>query len=430
MAAGKGQGVAPSVPGAAGGVPAAGRADSRSSEHEPSRGGTVRVIAALLLVALSLRPQILAIGPLLGDIQDDLRISHGVAGLLGTIPVLCMGLFAPLGAVLAASVGPRIAAALCVITITSSGLLRAALPGTPALLLTTVGVGLGMGVIGPILPAVIRRRLSNHPAAGTGAYVSGLIVGGTAAAAVAVQLAGAFGGWRPSLAIISGAGLVSLACWWVLLPGDPHQRRAAPTWPSLPWRRSLGWQLGLTFAFQSMLFYGSVSWIAAVYEERGWSAVEAAVLVAVLNGAGIVTGLSMPLWADRYGSRRRQMAVSAVLALAGILAITLEGASPPGSLGALAAAASLGVGMGAFFPLVLTLPVDVGGTTSEVASLSALMLLVGYVLSSISPVLLGVVRDATGNFEASLWVLVAIAGAMLPMSLLLGDHRLRPTGAG
>lgn len=392
-------------------------------------GGPIRVLAALFLVALALRPQILAIGPLLPDIQADLGISHGVAGLLGTIPVLCMGLFAPLGAMLAASLGPRLAVAVCVLTIAGSGLLRAAIPDAPALLLTTVGVGIGMGVIGPILPAVVHRRVPSHPAAGTGAYVAGLIVGGTVAAGIAVQLAEGFGGWRTSLAIVSAAALLSLVAWWFLLPADPMERRAVPTWPALPWRRSLGWHLGLTFAFQSMLFYGSVSWIAAVYLERGWTSRQAATLLAMLNGAGIVTGLTIPVWADRFGTRRLQLATAAALAIAGMLGITLGAGAAPGSPAAVVATLSLGIGMGAFFPLVLTLPVDVGGGPSEVASLSALMLFVGYALSSVSPVILGVVRDATGNFEASLWLLVLIAGAMVPMSLSFDGRRLRREAA-
>ena len=53
------------------------------------------VLAALFLGALALRPQLVGVGPLLPEIDDDLDVSHAVAGLLGTIPVLCMGLFAP-----------------------------------------------------------------------------------------------------------------------------------------------------------------------------------------------------------------------------------------------------------------------------------------------------------------------------------------------
>ncbi|TAL06244.1 MAG: cyanate transporter, partial [Chloroflexota bacterium] len=100
-------------------------------DHDSRPGPPVRVLAALFLVALALRPQILVVGPLLIDIQRDLGISHGVAGLLGTIPVLCMGLFAPVGAILAASVGSRAAVAACVLTIATAGLLRSVVPGAP-----------------------------------------------------------------------------------------------------------------------------------------------------------------------------------------------------------------------------------------------------------------------------------------------------------
>lgn len=37
----------------------------------------------------ALRPQVIGIGPLLPPIRAELEISHGVAGLLATIPVLC-----------------------------------------------------------------------------------------------------------------------------------------------------------------------------------------------------------------------------------------------------------------------------------------------------------------------------------------------------
>ena len=69
------------------------------------RGATPLTLGALFLVTLALRPQVIGVGPLLPQIRDDLGISHGVAGLLSTIPVLCMGLFAPAGPWLARRLG-------------------------------------------------------------------------------------------------------------------------------------------------------------------------------------------------------------------------------------------------------------------------------------------------------------------------------------
>ena len=59
-------------------------------------------LAALFIASLALRPQLVGLGPLLPDIQESLAISHGLAGLLATVPVLCMAAFA-----LPASVAPR-----------------------------------------------------------------------------------------------------------------------------------------------------------------------------------------------------------------------------------------------------------------------------------------------------------------------------------
>ena len=389
---------------------------------------TLRVVAALVLIGTALRPQALIIGPLVGDVQADLGMSHGVAGLLGTIPVLCMGFLALLGPVLAGSIGPRLGAAICVLFIAVFGVLRAFLPDATTVLAATIGVGVGMAVIGPILPAIVRERLPSTPAAGTGAYVSGLVLGATATAILAVPLADAFGGWRASFAIVASVAFVSLAAWLVLMPRDHGHVRSARQRPRIPWRRPSAWLLGAIFGSQSILFYGGITWLASIYTERGWGAFEAGGLVALFTGIGIVPTLAVPLIADRWGTRRSQLSVTAVLSTLGALIIALTPGEPTGSLVTIAAVVLLGLGIGAYFPLALTLPVDVAVDPADAASVSALMLLVGYSLAALSPVALGFVRDSAGDFVAVTWILVAIAVAQLPLSLSLNSRRLASAG--
>ena len=389
---------------------------------------TVRLGAALVLVGLALRPQILVIGPLVGGIQSDLALSHGVAGLLGSIPVLCMSLLAPFGPVLAASIGPRLGTAACVILIGAFGLLRGIAPEVVTVLVATVGVGAGMALVGPILPMIVRARLPDHPAAGTGAYVVGLVIGGSVTAALAVPIAAALGGWRGAIVVISAAAFGSLAAWLWLMPRDAGFVRAAPSRPNLPWRRPSAWLLGVIFSSQSILFFGCATWLASVFVERGWGGTDAGSLVALLSGIGLVSTLAMPLLADRIGSRRTQLAFAAVLSIAGALVVALTPDEPSGSIVAFAAAALLGLGIGAYFPLALTLPVDVASDAQDAASISALMLLVGYLLAASAPVLLGLVRDATGSFDAVVWILVGVAVAMLPLALALSPSRLARAG--
>ncbi len=394
----------------------------------PRPAGLGRTLFALTLIGLTLRTPILVIGPIVGNLQADLGMNHAVAGLLGTIPVLCMGLLAPFGPVLAGSIGPRRGAAVCVAGIAFFGLVRAIAPETSSVLIATFGMGIGMALAGPILSMTVRGRTPGHPAAGTGAYVAGMIIGGSIAAAAVVPLADWLGGWRPAFGVVAGAGAVSLVAWLVLLSPDGG-RRSRPTLPRLPWRRPSAWLLGLVFASQSTLFYGAITWLASAYIERGWSAGEAAGLIAFFNGIGLVASLAVPFFADRIGTRRSQMTGAGVLAVIGSLAIALTPGEGAGSAIPFAATALLGFGIGLFFPLALTLPVDIAAEPSEAASLTAVMLLGGYLLSSAVPVALGFLRDATGSFDAVLWALVGIAVVMVPLGLSLGQGRLDRAGA-
>jgi CP family cyanate transporter-like MFS transporter len=127
----------------------------------------------------------------------------------------------------------------------------------------------------------------------------------------------------------------------------------------------------------------------------------------------------VPLVADRLGPRRPQLVVSSVVAVLGLLGIILV----PDV--AFAWVAVLGLALGAVFPLVLTLPLDVADDPARVGSVAALMLLGGYVVSSVGPVILGAARDLTGDFAASLWMLVALAVVLVASCLPLSPARLR-----
>lgn len=412
-----------------------GDTNSRGGPAEAPRAATeatdarrFAVVAALILAGTALRPQALIIGPLVGQVQAELGMSHAVAGLLSTIPVLCMSLLAPFGPVLAASIGPKLGTSLCIAMVGIFGVARALLPDSLTVLLATGGVGIGMALVGPILPMIVRARLPSNPAAGTGSYVVGFVLGGTITAAAAVPLADAFGGWRASFAIVSSAAFASLVAWTVMMPHDDGHVRVAPSRPSLPWRRPSAWLLGAIFGSQSVLFYGCITWLASAYIERGWSAGQAGSLIALLTGIGLIATLAVPVFADRFGTRRSQLTLAALLSLAGALIVAVTPGEPPGSLVAFGAVGLLGLGIGAYFPLALTLPVDVASDAGDAASISALMLLVGYLLAAVAPVALGLVRDATGDFVGVVWILVGIAGAMIPLALALNPRRLRSAG--
>ena len=135
--------------------------------------------------------------------QESLDTTHAVAGLLATIPVLCMGLFAPPAAHLSSRVGTRTAITLSVLLIGVFGVARAVAPSAALVVLFTWPVGIGMGVAGAVVPVAVKEHFAARPAGPTGFYTTGIQTGSALSAAVAVPLAEWYGGWRASLAVFS-----------------------------------------------------------------------------------------------------------------------------------------------------------------------------------------------------------------------------------
>jgi CP family cyanate transporter-like MFS transporter len=383
-----------------------------------TRAVPVAVVAGLFIASLAMRPQILAIGPLLPLIRVDLGLPAGVAGLLTTIPVLCMGLFAPVGPRLAARFGASTAFALCLATVVVLGVLRAVAPSVPLLMLATFAIGIGIGSAGAIPSMIVAKRIPSRPALGTGAYAGGIVAGSTLASGLAVPLA-VGDDWRRALILISLASIVCVVAWLVLVGARRSDRVAGAVALRLPWSDRTGWLLVVVFGLQSVLFYGIVSWLPNAFVERGWDEASAGALIGVFNGVGLITTIGLPIVADRLGSRRTQLLVASAVAVVALIAVI---AAPDL---AFLWVSILGLALGAVFPLVLTLPLDVTDDPSRVGSVAALMLLGGYILSSIGPVVLGAARDITGDFGASLWLLVALAVVLVASCLTLSPERLR-----
>jgi len=364
------------------------------------------LLVALFLAATALRPQLVGVGPLLPSIQEDLGVAHAVAGLLGTIPVLCMGLFAPAAPFLSGRIGSRRAVAAALGLIGAFGIARAVVPGAAGVVLLTFPVGVGMGLAGAMLPVAVKERVADRPGFATGIYTTGITIGSAVAAALAVPLAHAAGGWRTPLVLFSVVSAVLAGLWLWLTREEPRHVRTNLRPLKLPLRDPLAWRLVTAFFLMSFVFYGLNSWLPDVYVERGWRESSAGELLAVLNTVTIPCGLLVAWAADLWGTRRQWLAGAALLQLAGLLGVVLLPAA------GWAWAVLVGVAIGPLFPLTMTLPLDAAERPAEVAALAGMMLGVGYTLSATSPLLLGAVRDLAGGFEAVLWVLVA-AGALL-----------------
>lgn len=388
------------------------------------------LLLAIFLVALNLRSALASLPPLVHTIQADLGLSSAAAGLLTTLPVMCMGVFAPTSQRLAHAIGREATVGVALGLLLLGLLLRLAGAVLPLLLLSTFLAGVGIALCGTVLPGIVKEFFSHRPGVVTGVYLLAMMVGATAASALAVPLADALGSWQRSLAAWSVVAVVGLVAWIPVIRAvndhdEPEEPPAAGAVRGpLPWRSSTAWLLAAYLALQSFGFYSQLAWISPTYEDRGWSARDAGLLLALWSIVQLVSGLGAPVLADRLHDRRALVAGSLGSCLLGLLGVTLAPDAAP-----LVWIVLMGLGQGGGFALGLVKLVDYAPTPAASARLSALVFLISYSAASLGPLVFGVLHDATGSFTVPYAVLVGVGVVQLLLVPRLRPGRLaEPAG--
>ncbi len=373
---------------------------------------------ALVAVAANLRIAITSVPPLLDAISGDLGLSHAAAGALTTLPVLCMGIFAPVASRIAHRLGAAAAVLAAVASILVGTASRFAGDNRFVLYAGTFVCGVGIAVAGTLLPRLVKAYFPpERTGLITGLSMLSMMGGAAISSALSVPLADRLGSWQASLGSWSVVALVGLLAWTPFtMRANPHHTPGEEGPGRLPWRHPTAWLVAAYLALQSWCFYSAVTWLAPTYVEHGWSPSSAGYLAAVFSGSQIVSGLLGPVLSDRTSDMRRLLLPAAVLGVAGCVAIWLAPLAAPWVW-----AAVTGLGQGAAFSLALVLLVRYTSTPEASGRLTGMAFLFSYGVASIGPITMGVVRDTTGGLTP-VWAILACIGVVQGLVVL----RLRP----
>jgi CP family cyanate transporter-like MFS transporter len=386
-----------------------GRPDRRRPAARPGWPLLVVVVAA----ALNLRPAIAAVPPVLERIRADLGLSATGAGLLTALPVVCMGLFAPVGAALSRRLGREAAMAGALALVAAGNLIRSLGGSSAALFGGTFCAGVGIALGGVLLPGVVKAWFPDRAGAVTGLYTAGLVAGAAVASAATVPLMDAVGGgWPAAVAAWGLPAAAALAAW---VPVTRRLRAAAEPAPGrarLPWGSGVAWRVTLYMGLQSLLYYAALTWLPPLYLAAGWPAGRAGLLLGLFSLTQIFSALAVPALADRAGDHRPWVALCVGLTTAMLAAFALVPTAAPWLWAAL-----LGLGVGGMFALALTLLVKLASSPAAAARLSGMALLVGYLLAAAGPVLTGAIYDVAGSYRPPFMTLAGIGVATLTLGV-------------
>ncbi len=376
------------------------------------------VFCAIVLAALNLRPALAGVSPLLADITRDLQLTPAAAGLITTVMVVCLGVASPLAPPLVRrwGVNGTLFAALVVLT---AGILLRSTGTTVALYAGAAVAGSAIAVMNVVMPAVVKQDFPDRVGTLTSVYVSGLAAGSTVTAGLMVPIQQASGGsWQIAAGSIAVLSAVAALAW---LPRTRRSGRTAQQSRGLTTllRDRVAWSVTAFMGLQSLTFYVVLAWLPSIFRDAGVSAEQAGYLLALSNLSQLVTTLTVPTLAARARSQSAFAATAAIVTVAGYLGVLVAPATASWLWAVL-----LGLGQGASIALALLFIALRSPDPLTTTSMSALAQSIGYVLAATGPVVVGLLRQATGSWTVPLIVITGVLIVQLTAGLLAGRPHL------
>jgi MFS transporter, CP family, cyanate transporter len=376
--------------------------------------------AALIVTALCLRGPFAAVGPVLDDVGEELSVSTGALAVVTSLPLVCFGLLSPFAPALAARIGLHRAVLAGTAVLAAGIALRSA--GTVGLFAGTVVLCGGIAVANVLLPAVARAEYGTRSAAVVGAVTGSMALSASLGAGLAQPLTNLTGSAMGGLALWLAPVALALVALGLLTRARPE----SPAPPPAPGRRTailrdrVALAVMVFFGFQSLCFYGMLTWLAQILEDdAGVSPVTAGVLVAVGALLGAPLSLLVPPLAARRPDQRAWVVASALPTAAGILGLLIAPDAAP-----VLWAVLYGLGTGAAFPLAMTLVLVRSRDVAQTGRLSAASQSLGYLVAASGPLAVGLLHEATGGWTAGLVLLFAVLVGQLLVGLVAARPRL------
>lgn len=355
--------------------------------------GHFLVCVALLWVGgIGLRVTILAVPPLIRMIHDDLGLTETEVGLLSGLPPVLFGLAAVPGSLLIARFGAVAAVVAGLLATAIGGALRGAAPDFVLLCAATVLTGLGVAIMQPAMPPLVRAWLPERVGFGTAVYTNGLLVGEIIPVALTIPLVLPLAGesWRLAFVVWAAPCVLFALLVLGLAPRSAASAQPAATLRWVPdWRSSLIWRVGLMFGATNATYFTTNAFIPDYLHHLGRPDLIGPALSA-LNVGQLPASFLLLACAGRLTGRAWPYMACGALSLASVPGILFGNGWV-----IVTAASALGFSCAASLTLLLTLP-SLLSAPGDTHRMTAGMLTISYSCAVIVPVLSGLSWDASG----------------------------------
>lgn len=368
---------------------------------------SLKLMLLTFIAALCLRVSITSIGPVIEIIALDLKLTRAAVSLVLTIPIICMGICALLAQPLSAKFGLERTIAGCILMVSLATFLRTLSSQLWLLALGSFLIGTSIAISGPLISGFVRRYFSTQINKGMMLYSLGISCSGMFGTIATIPLMRYFGlSWQEALELwalpIAAVGII-----WAVYFIFKKSTKTQEIIVKLPWKNKRAWTLLIGFGLQSGTFYTILPWLMPYLIENGADASSANFTLNVFMFIAPLGSIIFPILLARFSH------AWVIFSCGFMTMIALLGFALAPNFMPILMAIILGLSAnGGMFILILTLPFYETKDVSEVASWTAMILSIGYLISAITPTFFGYIRDVTGSYQSIMWGLLINASIM------------------
>ncbi|QHC21476.1 MFS transporter [Streptomyces sp. GS7] len=380
----------------------------------PASGAGVLLVVGFVLMSLNTRVSFGQIGPL----APVVGFSPATVSLLGLLPPLCMGAFAPLAAVARRRLGEERGLWWASLVLVAGAVLR--MLGMPGLFAGTVVVSAATAVVNVLIPVLVRKRFPRERV-GTmmGLYALSMGAGSALIAAMVVPVTQATGTWQPAIGLAVIPAVLAAAGMTPQLRHQPPQPAATASTErnrrQHVARTAVAWSLTAFFGIQTLAFYTTLAWLPSILVQAGLGRSAAGTGQALLICGVAAGGFIAPVLAAKRTDQRPHILGAILVCAVGFTGLLLA----PGATSTLWVAV-LGIGLGAGQALPGVLYAHRGSDHDHVTALSTMAQTCGFLLAATGPILAATLHTATGTWTAPLAALTAALLACAAASMRAG----------
>ncbi len=353
----------------------------------------------VFLAAASLRVTLTSLSPVMSNIAESLALSKAVVSFLVTIPIICMGVFALTAAPLSNRFGMERMITISLFLIGVSTITRSYFQSTYLLFASSLLMGIGIAIAGPLLSGYVKRYFKKRSNVGMIFYTFGISISGVLGA-MSSSILNQYLGWDWSVTLEFWAApiLIISGVWAVfyLFKNANNIVEDAPK-AKMPWKEGRAWMLVACFGLQSGIFYTNVAWLLPFLLEKGIGSFHANLLLNLFIFNGVFGGFIIPVTVIKIGLRATSIGAISLVILSILILLFTEH-----NLFLLYfSIASIGVLVSSgLFAITMLLPFNEVDNGNAIASWTAMMLFGGYCFAAFIPTLLGLLYDLTGSYSA------------------------------